>query len=356
MNQPCRRNRLIGAVMIAAALAGSVTAASAQTKVRVGWCTSVLTLGVVPFAVAIKMGWYKELGIDLELVNLPGSSDCVRNVATGEVLVAVPTVEPVAILRLTGVKTEVFYTAFRRNIFGLAVPASSPITGYKDLKDKKIGVTSMASAGVVVARSVATSVGLDPDRDVKIVVSGQPAQSAVLLRRRDIDAVSQWDVQYTLMELAGVPMRPLADRELESFPSNSFVARPDTIKTKGDLLARLVRGYAMGTLYAVRNPRAAAEMYHAVYPQVVPTGLDAVQALDQTTALLKTVTPKMALEAGADKWGASSFEAYQAYLDWLVKAGVLKEHVDAHEVVTNTLIDQVNDGLDLKAVEAALSR
>ena len=112
-------------------------------------------LGVVPFAVAIKLGWYKALGIDLELVNFAGSSDCVRNVATGEVLAAVPTVEPVAILRLTGVKTQVFYTAFRRNIFGLAVPADSAIKAYKDLKGKKIGVTSMASAGVVVARSVA---------------------------------------------------------------------------------------------------------------------------------------------------------------------------------------------------------
>ena len=32
-------------------------AALAQTKVRIGWCTSVLTLGVVPFAVATKLGW-----------------------------------------------------------------------------------------------------------------------------------------------------------------------------------------------------------------------------------------------------------------------------------------------------------
>jgi NitT/TauT family transport system substrate-binding protein len=289
-------------------------------------------------------------------VNFAGSSDCVRNVATGEVLVAVPTVEPVAILHLTGVRSQVFYTAFRRNIFGLAVPADSPIKSYKDLRDKRIGVTSMSSAGVVVARSVAASVGFDPDRDIKIVVSGQPAQSAVLLRRGDIDAVSQWDVQYTLMGLAGVQMRPMNDPELEAFPSNSFVALPQTIATKSDLLARLVRGYAMGTIYAVRNPRTAIEMYHAVYPQVVPTGLDAVAAIEQNTTLLKTVTAKMTLEDATTKWGDSKLGAYQNYLDWLVKAGVLKERVEARDVVTNALIDQVNDKLDLKAVETALTR
>ena len=175
-------------------------------------------MGSPPFAVATKFGWFKQEGIEVELVNFPGSSDCIRNVATGEVLAAVATVEPVAILQQTGVKTQVFYTAFRRNIFGVAVPVDSPIKKYADLKDKKIGVTSMASAGVVLARSGASDAGLDPDRDIRVVVSGQPAQSVVLLQRKEIDAVSQWDTQYTLMGLAGVPMRMLEDPVIESLP------------------------------------------------------------------------------------------------------------------------------------------
>jgi hypothetical protein len=82
---------------------------------------------VAPFAIATKLGWFKELGLEVEIVNLPGSSDCVRNLATGEVLVAVPTVEPVvAILGLTGVKTQVFYTVFRRNIGALLANSDMP--------------------------------------------------------------------------------------------------------------------------------------------------------------------------------------------------------------------------------------
>ena len=346
----------VAAITLCIAAVSICGTATAQERVRVGWCTSVLTYGVVPFAVAIKLGWYKALGIDLEIVNFAGSSDCVRNIATGEVLAAVPTIEPVAILHLTGVKTQVFYTAFRRNIFGLAVPADSTIKAYADLKGKKIGVTSMASAGVVVARSVAASAGLDPDRDIRIVVSGQPAQSAVLLRRHDIDAVSQWDVQYTLMGLAGVPMRAIGDPELDAFPANSFVALPETIKAKPDLLTRLARGYAMGTLYAIRNPRAASEIFQAVYPQVVPTGMDGAQALEQATALLKTITPKLSLEDAGAKWGESNLETYQRYLDWLVRAGVLKQRLGAQDIVTNELIAPINDQLDLQAVEAALAK
>lgn len=87
---------------------GIAEPAHAVEKIRVGWCTSVITHGVAPFAVATKFGWFKQEGIDVELVNFPGSSDCIRNVATGEVLIAVATAEPVAILQQTGVKTQVF--------------------------------------------------------------------------------------------------------------------------------------------------------------------------------------------------------------------------------------------------------
>ena len=212
------------------AVAGTASPARALDKVRLGWCTSVITHGVAPIAVATKFGWFKQEGIEVELVNFPGSSDCVRNVATGEVLAAVATPEPVAILQQTGVKTQVFYTAYRRNIFGVAVPVDSPIKKYSDLKDKKIGVTSMASAGVVLARSAASDAGLNADRDIRIVVSGQPAQSVILLQRKEIDAVSQWDTQYTLMGLAGVPMRMLEDPLIDSFPANSLLASSDSIK------------------------------------------------------------------------------------------------------------------------------
>jgi NitT/TauT family transport system substrate-binding protein len=148
-------------------------------------------------------------------------------------------------------------------------------------------------------------------------------------------------------------MRAIGDPELEAFPANSFVALPETIKTKRDLLIRLARGYAMGTLYAIRNPRAASEIFQAVYPQVVPTGMDHAQALEQATALLKTITPKLSLEDSGAKWGESNLETYQRYLDWLVKAGVLKERLGAQDIVTNELIAPINDRLDLQAVEAA---
>jgi NitT/TauT family transport system substrate-binding protein len=337
------------------AVAGTISLAHALDKVRLGWCTSVITHRVAPIAVATKFGWFKQEGIEVELVNFPGSSDCVRNVATGEVLAAVATAEPVAILQQTGVKTQVFYTAYRRNIFGVAVPVDSSIKKYADLKDKKIGVTSMASAGVVLARSGASDAGLDPDRDIRVVVSGQPAQSVILLQRKEIDAVSQWDTQYTLMGLAGLPMRMLEDSLIDTFPANSLVANSDSIKSKRDLLVRLARAYTMGVAYTLKNTRQAAAIFQEVYPQIVPTGLSPEAALDRTATLLKTVSEKWTLDKPGEQWGESDLKIYQSYLDWLVRAKILKQPLDAKEIATNELVGDIKD-LDIKSAEEASAR
>jgi NitT/TauT family transport system substrate-binding protein len=159
----------------------------------VGICARTVSMGVgSPFAIAMKMGWFKQEGLDVEIVPLPGSTDCVKSVATGQLLITLPSVEPLAIVRPQGIKAKIFHTAYQTNGYGLAVPADSPIQKAADLKGKIIGVTSLASAEVVVARAQVAAAGLDPDRDVHIVVAGEGVQPAALIRNRQIDALSQF--------------------------------------------------------------------------------------------------------------------------------------------------------------------
>ena len=54
--------------------------------------------------------------------------------------------------------------------------------------------------------------------------------------------------------------------------------------------------------------------------------------------------------AGAS--GESSPDNYQAYLDFLLKMGVIKAAVKADDVITNTVIEEANQ-FDAAAVQAA---
>jgi NitT/TauT family transport system substrate-binding protein len=89
-------------------LCAPAVALAQTTKLRVAICARTISMGVgSPFAVAMKMGWFKQEGLDVEIVPLPGSTDCVKAVATGEVPISLPSVEPLANGRPQGVKAKI---------------------------------------------------------------------------------------------------------------------------------------------------------------------------------------------------------------------------------------------------------
>jgi len=325
------------------ALAASVGLAQAQTNVRVAWCAKTVSSAAAPYAIATKMGWFAKSGIKVELVPMPGSTDCVKAVATKDVSYGVPSIEPVAIIRQQGIKIKNYYTAYQANIYGIAVPDDSPIKTFADLKGKKIGVTSMASAGVIIARALAANHGFNPDKDVSIVVAGEAAQAAALLRSHQVDALSQFDTQYALTENAGAKLRLLDTSEIAKFPSNGFIALEDTLVNKRAEAVAVAKGYAMGTVFALANPEAAIRILWEVFPQTKATGKDEATAMRDDVKTLLARAKSWKLESvGAKKWGENLVQNYDAYSDFLVKNGVLKQKVPGADLVTNDLIDDIN--------------
>lgn len=326
-----------------AALLLAPVAAEAQSVVRVGWCARTLSSAAAPFAVAIKMGWFAEAGFTVTPVPMPGSTDCVKNVATKEVPYALPSIEPLAIIRPQGVKALNYYTAYQGNIYGIAVPEGSPVQSIGDLRGKRIGVTSMASGGVIIARALVANAGMDPDKDVRIVVAGEGAQTAALLRGNQVDALSQFDTQYALTMAAGAKLRFLENKEIASFPSNGFVALEETLTNKRAEAVALARGYAMGTVFTMANPEAAIRILYEVYPQTRPTGKDEATAISDDVKTIEARAKNWRLEAGGvTRWGENSEANYDSYIDFLVKWGVVKQKVPVKELVTNALIEDIN--------------
>lgn len=318
-------------------------AAHAETTVKVGFCAKTITSAAAPFAIATKMGWYAPAGIKVQLVPVPGATDCTKLVATGDLPYSLPSMEPLPTALRQGVKAKIFYTAYQGNIYGIAVPKDSPIRSIKDLKGKRIGVASMGSGGVPVARGLLAMNGLDPEKDAQLVVVGEAAQAAALVRSNQVAALSLYDTQYALIDEAGVPLRMLDAGPVAKFPSNGFFALEETLKRdRGQALA-LVKGYAMGTVFAMANPEAAVKILYEVYPQTRPTGKSDEQALRDDVRTLLARAEHWKLEAGGVKrWGESSVKDFDAYEDFLLKWKVIEAKVPATDLVTNEMIDEVN--------------
>ena len=334
---------LAAVVTLLTLVAGTTAPAAALTKLTVGWCARTISSATSPFAIATKMGWYKAEGVEVELVPLPGSGDCVKNVATREVVAALSSVEPLAVARPQGIKAKIFYTAYQGNIYGIAVPADSSVQKFTDLKGKNIGVIAMGSAGVLIARALAATNGMNPDKDINIVVAGEGAQTAALLKSKQVDALSQYDTQYALVENAGVKLRVLDTKDIDRYPSNGFLALEETLKSKRKEMVALARGYAMGTVFAIANPEAAIRILYEVYPATKPTGKDEATAIrDDVKVLLARVANWKLDKSGVKKWGENSEANYAAYTDFMLKWGVIKEKVDWRDLITNELIDDIN--------------
>ena len=313
-------------------------------RILIAIVTLVAVAGAAaPFAITTKMGWFRAEGIEVELVPLPGSGDCVKNLATREVMAALPSVEPLAVGRPQGIKAKVFYTAYQGNISGIAVPTDSPVQKFTDLKGKNIGVIAMGSAGVLIARALAATNGMNPDKDINIVVAGEGAQTAALLRSKQIEALSQYDTQYALVDNAGVKLRMLDTKDIDRYPSNGFMALEETIKNKRREMVALAKGYAMGTVFAIANPEAAVRILYEVYPATKPTGKDEATAIRDDVKVLQARIANWRLEkAGVKRWGENSEANYAAYVDFMLKWGVIKEKVDVRDLITNDLIDDIN--------------
>jgi NitT/TauT family transport system substrate-binding protein len=334
---------------LAATIAGGPASAQVQT-VRVGWCAKTISSAAAPFAIASKLGWFEKDGIKVDLLPLPGSTDCVKLVATKELQASLPSVEPLAIIRPQGVKAKFFYTAYQANIYGIAVPAESPVKSVADLKGKKIGVISMASGGVIVARALVKAAGLNPDSDVSIIVAGEAAQTAALVNSKQVDALSQFDTQYAMTNNAGAKLRLLDHPEIKKFPSNGFVALEDYLKNNRKQAVALARGYAKGTVFAIANPEAAIRILWEVYPQTKATGKDEATALRDDLITLEARAKNWGYEqVGGTRWGDNVEKNYQDYADWLLAQGIIKAKADAKDLVTNELLDEVSN-FDVNAV------
>ena len=335
----------LGAAALLGALAPLLApAAAAEKTIRVGWCAKTVTSAGAPFAIATKLGWYAEAGIKIELVPLPGSTDCVKLVATGELPYSLPSDEPLAIIRPQGVKAKIFYTAYQGYIYGIRVPVDSPIKSFADLKGKSIGVAAMSSAGYIVARAVAANNGMNPDRDVRIVAIGEGAQAAAMVRDKQVDALSIYDTQYTLIENIGVKLREIENKDIARYPSNGFIALEDTLQKKRKEAVAVANGYARGTIFAIANPEAAVRILWDVYPPTKPTGKDEATALaDDVKTLLARADNWKLEKAGVKSWGESNEANYAAYNDFMLKWGIIKQPVDAKDMITNDLIAEINN-------------
>lgn len=212
-------------------------------KVRIG--VSETHVGYLPLQVAYHKGFYKDEGIELEIVLIPtnvintaaltGQID-INGAVTGTVGSAVQG-SPMRLLIVTIGKPLLFLVSRKE------------IKDPRDLKGKKIAGSSPGGTATVLAKQALKHYGLDPERDAAVLpMGGSTSSRFAALETGVVDAtilpvpavIFARDKGYNELAFLG---------DIAQFPQNGFGATEKKIRENPDEVYKMVRASLRGLLF-----------------------------------------------------------------------------------------------------------
>jgi NitT/TauT family transport system substrate-binding protein len=223
------------------------------------------------YYVALEKGFYREAGLDVEIVRGSGSADAIRTVAAGRAQLGFADAGTLVISRTNqNLPVKEVAVVYNRPPHAIFCHEDAGIRGPKDLEGKTIADTA-GSANPAMFPALARAAGVDRDKVKWIVVDG--AALPAMLVSRQVDCVAQFSVGQALLERRVAPRKLTrilyADAGLD-FYSNGIIAGDALIKEQPDLVRRFVAATVRGMEAAFADPAEAGRILNKFHPQIEP--------------------------------------------------------------------------------------
>ena len=218
-----------------------------------------------PVVVAMRKGFYKDEGIEVDKIQMQPaigvkalmSGDVDYLLAWGSALRAAVTGVPIkAILGFAGRPLHVLI-------------ARPEIKSPKDLKGKIIGVDSVAGTVDYLSRVAARHFGFEPERDVKIIVTGESPTRLAALRAGAIDA-TPIDVAFAVKAEDEGFKRLVYLGDLIELPLSGIAVMEQKLQTQRDQVRRVVRAGVRGLRFMKQNRNETVQML-SDYLRITPS-------------------------------------------------------------------------------------
>ena len=158
----------------------------------------------LPLTIAEQLGYFKQEGLDVTIVDFAGGARALQAVVGGSADVVSGAFEHTVNMQFKGQPMRAFVLQGRAPMIVLGVnPKTMP--NYKsvaDLKGKKVGVTAPGSSTNVMLNFVLARAGLKPT-DVSVIGVGAGNGAVAAMRAGQIDAISNLDPVITLLKRSG---------------------------------------------------------------------------------------------------------------------------------------------------------
>ncbi|MBI2538373.1 MAG: ABC transporter substrate-binding protein [Deltaproteobacteria bacterium] len=224
---------------------GFMPAAAAE---RVMMATPSRGLFEFPVVVAMRKGYFKDEGLEVRKIQMQPQIG-VKALVTGDVdyLLAWGSALRAAV---TGVPIKVVAAMAARPLHILI--ARPEIRSPQELRGKTVGVDSFAGTVDYLSRVAARHFGLNPDKDLKIIVSGESPMRLAAIRAGSIDATAI-DVAFAAKAEEEGLKRLLNLAEITDLPLSGIGVTDRKLQTEREQVKKVIRATLRGTRFMKQN-------------------------------------------------------------------------------------------------------
>jgi len=212
-----------------------------------------------PIILAEEKGYFKEQGLEVEVIAPADPSDPPKLVAAGKADLAV-SYQPQLHLQIhEGLPLQRVGTLVATPLNCLLVLADGPIKSIADLKGKKVGF-SVAGVEEAVLTAILSPNGLTMD-DIELVNVNWSLSPSLMSKQVDAVIGAFRNFELNQMDINGVEGRCFYVEEegLPSYDELIYVAKPDTMDK--DVIARFLAATEKATQYIVNHPQESWEIF-----------------------------------------------------------------------------------------------
>ena len=222
-----------------------VKSIAAQERFRIAWAG--MTPSNTPIWVAEQKGFFKRNGLQAEVIAISASTIVIQALLTGEVDLIIAPSATLVTSRMAGADTIMVSTNLP--LFIDHIVSLGDIRTVEQLKGKTGGVNRLGTTSDMTLRLALRRLGIDPEKDTKIIATGENPQRLAALSRNI--------TQFTLLgeplvrEAEKMGFRDLVDIGTLKIPYhvNAVVTREKTLKERRSLVARVVRAFTEALHY-----------------------------------------------------------------------------------------------------------
>jgi NitT/TauT family transport system substrate-binding protein len=193
------------------------------------------------------------------------------------------------------------------------------------------------------ARALIASVGVDPDKDVKVLAVGTGAPGRLALENKQVDALALWDALQASLENSGMTVRRLDTPFVKDMIGQTLAARDDTLAENPSIAVGFARGVAKATVFALANPEAAIRIHWKMYRQTRPQAVAEAKAMQEAIRIFNSRFELQRVDIRDDKrFGFASPAQWERLQTILKEQKIVSGTVPVAELYTSALIDEIN--------------